>query len=210
MEIYCSASSLAGVNTKNNVHQIHPSPRSFPLFPARWPCEDSRTRGSATKELGMDAIALTDHGVLYGAVEFYKAAKKAGVKPILGVETYVAPRDRFSKEGERTVLPFDPSRREQHGLEESREARTKAHLEGFYYRPRVDKDLLREHHEGLIALSACLGGEIGQALLAGREDDARGDCAATIEDHLRQRKLFPRDPKTSAHPRFGKDRSRCS
>jgi len=126
-----------------------------------------------TKEFGMDAIALTDHGVLYGAVEFYKAAKKAGVKPILGVETYVAPRDRFSKEGNERYYHLILLAENNTGWKNIVKLVTKAHLEGFYYRPRVDKDLLREHHEGIIALSACIGGEIGQALLAGREDDAR-------------------------------------
>ncbi|MGB7957656.1 MAG: DNA polymerase III subunit alpha [Minisyncoccia bacterium] len=125
-----------------------------------------------TKELGMDAIALTDHGVLYGAVEFYKAAKKAGIKPILGVETYVAPRDRFSREGDEHYYHLILLAENNIGWKNIVTLVTKAHLEGFYYRPRVDKDLLREHHEGVIALSACLGGEIGRSLLAGRQDDA--------------------------------------
>jgi DNA polymerase-3 subunit alpha len=125
------------------------------------------------KELAMDSIAITDHGVLYGAVEFYKTARKAGLKPILGVETYVAPRDRFSKEpGERyyhLILLAENNA----GWKNMMMLVSKAHLEGYYYRPRVDKDLLREHHEGLIALSACLGGEIGQCLLNNRFDDAK-------------------------------------
>ena len=126
-----------------------------------------------TKELGMDAIALTDHGTLYGAVEFYKAAKKADIKPVLGVETYVAPRDRFSKEpGERyyhLILLAENNT----GWKNLIKLVSKAHLEGFYYRPRVDKDLLREHHEGLIALSSCLGGEIAQAIFNDRFDEAK-------------------------------------
>jgi DNA polymerase-3 subunit alpha len=126
-----------------------------------------------TKELGMDSIALTDHGVLYGAVEFYKAAKKAGINPILGVETYVAPRDRFSKETTEKYYHLILLCENQTGWKNLVKLVSKAHLEGFYYRPRVDKDLLRKHHEGLIALSACLGGEIGQALLAGRHDEAK-------------------------------------
>ena len=126
-----------------------------------------------TKELGMDAIALTDHGVLYGIVEFYKAAKKAGVKPILGVETYVAPRDRFSKEGNERYYHLILLAENNTGWKNIVKLVTKAHLEGFYYRPRIDKDLLRENHEGIIALSACLGGEIGQALLNERFDEAR-------------------------------------
>jgi DNA polymerase-3 subunit alpha len=111
--------------------------------------------------------------VLYGAVEFYKAAKKAGIRPILGMETYVAPRDRFSKEpGERyyhLILLAENNT----GWKNLIKLATKAHLEGFYYRPRVDKDLLREYHEGLIALSACAGSEIGQTLLNGKFDEAK-------------------------------------
>ncbi len=125
------------------------------------------------KEIGLDQIALTDHGVLYGAVEFYKAAKKAGIKPIIGVEAYIAPRDRFAKEpGERyhhLILLAENDT----GWKNLIKLVSKAHLEGYYYKPRMDKDLLREHHEGLIALSACLGGEIAQHLLAGRYDDAK-------------------------------------
>ncbi len=126
-----------------------------------------------TKELGMDAVALTDHGVLYGAVEFYKSAKKSGIKPILGVETYVAPRDRFSKEATEKYYHLVLLAENQTGWKNLIKLVSKAHLEGFYYRPRVDKDLLHTHHEGIIALSACLGGEIGQALFAGRLDEAK-------------------------------------
>lgn len=126
-----------------------------------------------TKELGMDSIALTDHGVLYGAVEFYQKAKKAGIKPILGVEAYVAPRDRFSKESSERYYHLILLVKNATGWKNLIKLVTKAHLEGFYYKPRVDKDLLREHHEGLIALSACLGGEIGQALLAKNYDSAK-------------------------------------
>jgi DNA polymerase-3 subunit alpha len=125
------------------------------------------------KELGMDSIALTDHGVLYGAIEFYKTAKKAGIKPILGVETYVAPRDRFSKESNERYYHLILLCENETGWKNLVKLVSKAHLEGFYYRPRVDKDLLREHHEGLIALSACLGGEIGQTLFADRFDEAK-------------------------------------
>ena len=125
------------------------------------------------KELGMDAVALTDHGALYGAVEFYKAAKKAKVRPVLGVETYVAPRDRFSKEASEKYYHLVLLAENQTGWQNLIKLVSKAHLEGYYYRPRVDKDLLREHHEGLIALSACIGGEIGRALQAGRFEEAR-------------------------------------
>jgi DNA polymerase-3 subunit alpha len=125
------------------------------------------------KELGMNAVALTDHGVLYGAVEFYKKAKSAGIKPILGVEAYIAPRDRFSRDpGERyyhLVLLAETNR----GWKNLIQLVTKAHLEGFYYKPRMDKEILRQYHEGLIATSACLGGEVNQALLLGRFEEAK-------------------------------------
>ncbi|HVO29021.1 MAG TPA: DNA polymerase III subunit alpha [Candidatus Paceibacterota bacterium] len=126
-----------------------------------------------TKELGMDAMALTDHGVLYGAVEFYKTARKAGVKPILGVETYVAPRDRFSKEANERYYHLVLLAENITGWNNLVKLVSAAHLEGFYYRPRIDKDLLRERHEGLIAMSACLGGEIASYLLAGKYDEAK-------------------------------------
>jgi len=125
------------------------------------------------KELGMDAVAITDHGVLYGAVEFYKKAKAAGIKPILGIEAYIAPRDRFSKEpGERYfhLILLAENDKGWHNLVK---LATKAQLEGFYYKPRADKDLLREYHEGLIALSACLSGEVNRNLLFGKYDEAK-------------------------------------
>ena len=125
-----------------------------------------------TKELGMDAIALTDHGVLYGAVEFYKKARQAGIKPILGVETYVAPsghRERNTSEKYFHLILLAKNRT---GWKNLIQLVTKAHLEGFYYKPRVDKALLREHHEGLIALSACLAGEPSRLLLAGKAAEA--------------------------------------
>ncbi len=124
------------------------------------------------KELGMDSIAVTDHGALYGAVEFYKKAKAAGIKPILGVEAYVAPRDRFSKESGERYFHLILLAENNTGWQNLIKLVTKAHLEGFYYKPRIDKDLLREHHEGIIALSACLGGEVGRALLEGKEEQA--------------------------------------
>jgi len=125
------------------------------------------------KETGMDSIALTDHGVLYGAVEFYKLAKKNGIKPILGIETYVAPRDRFSKEPNERYFHLILLAENQVGWKNLIKLASKAHLEGFYYKPRVDKDLLREHHEGLIALSSCLGGEIDRALFANQPEEAK-------------------------------------
>ncbi|HUX35511.1 MAG TPA: DNA polymerase III subunit alpha [Candidatus Paceibacterota bacterium] len=123
------------------------------------------------KELGMDSVAVTDHGTLYSAVEFYKKAKAAGIKPILGVETYVAPRDRFSQEPNEKYYHLILLAKNNTGWKNLIKLVTKAHLEGFYYKPRVDKDLLREYHEGLIALSACYSGELARAILDNKDSE---------------------------------------
>jgi len=121
------------------------------------------------KELNMDSLALTDHGVLYGAIEFYKKAKKAGIKPIIGAELYIAPEGRHFKRPniDRERWHIVVLAKDKIGYQNLIQLITRAHLEGFYYRPRVDKGLLREHREGLIAMSACLHGEIPQTILAG-------------------------------------------
>lgn len=123
---------------------------------------------NCVKDLKMDAIALTDHGNLYGAIEFYKEAVKKNIKPILGVEIYVAPKSRFDRDGKKdddryfhlTLLAENET-----GWKNLIQLVTKANLEGFYYKPRVDKELLKEFHKGIIALSGCPGGEIPQAIL---------------------------------------------
>lgn len=122
----------------------------------------------------MEALALTDHGAMYGAIEFYKTCKKHGIKPIIGAEAYVAPNSRFDKRpkiddgaSHLVLLAKNIS-----GYKNLIKLITKAHLEGFYYRPRVDKELLKEHSGGLIALSACLAGDIPRAIMAGKWDDA--------------------------------------
>ena len=126
-----------------------------------------------TKELEMDSLAITDHGVLYGAVEFYKKAKKQGLRPILGVEAYMAPKSRFDKTpGERyyhLILLCENNT----GWKNLIKLVSLANLEGFYYKPRMDKELLRKYGEGLIALSACLGGEVNQHLLNDRYEEAK-------------------------------------
>lgn len=120
------------------------------------------------KELGMDAAAITDHGNMYGAVEFYSEAKRQGIHPIIGCEVYVAPRSRFDK-------VYDVDNRTHHlillaenmtGYRNLTKIVSAGFIDGFYYKPRVDFELLKEHHEGLIALSACLGGEIPKQLVA--------------------------------------------
>lgn len=120
-----------------------------------------------TKELGMDSIALTDHGSLYGAIEFYKKAKKAGIKPILGVEAYIAPTSHKIKSanGEEKYFHLILLAKNNAGWKNLIKLVTIANLDGFYYKPRMDKELLRQHSEGLIALSACITGEIAKSIL---------------------------------------------
>ncbi|MBI3046408.1 MAG: DNA polymerase III subunit alpha [Candidatus Harrisonbacteria bacterium] len=131
------------------------------------------------KELGMDSIALTDHGALYGAIEFYKKAKKAGVKPILGMEAYVAPKNHLEKNsnGENKYYHLILLAKNQTGWKNLIQLVTISHLKGYYYKPRVDKNLLRQYHEGLIALSACITGEVAKLILqnnlSGAEKTAR-------------------------------------
>ncbi|MFN7088723.1 MAG: PHP domain-containing protein, partial [Candidatus Paceibacteria bacterium] len=127
------------------------------------------------KELGMDAVALTDHGVLYGAIEFYTKAKSKGVKPIIGCELYLAPRTLYDKDPNRDSFYYHlPVLVENNiGYQNLLNLVTKAHLEGFYYKPRVDKEILKEHSQGLIALSGCPQGEIPKILLAGNFDLAK-------------------------------------
>ncbi|KKQ72786.1 MAG: polymerase III, alpha subunit protein [Berkelbacteria bacterium GW2011_GWB1_38_5] len=114
------------------------------------------------KELKMEALALTDHGVMYGAIEFYKECLKAGIKPIIGTEMYIAPRRMQDKETKTDGSPYHLVllAKNETGYKNLLKIVSAAHLEGFYYKPRVDKKYLANHAEGLIALSACMGGEI--------------------------------------------------
>ena len=126
------------------------------------------------KELGMDSVALTDHGVMYGAIEFYRLAKEAGIRPIVGCEVYVATNGNGSHApGEKSNYHLVLLARNQTGYRNLIQIVTRAHLEGFYYKPRIDKEFLREHNTGLVALSACLAGEVAQHILAGRREDAK-------------------------------------
>ncbi len=120
----------------------------------------------AAAQQGMDSLAITDHGALYGAVAFYQAAKTKGIKPIIGVETYVAPRSMTSKEGKADSQPFHLIllAKDHRGYQNLCRLITDAHIDGYYYKPRIDHDLLARHSEGLIGLSACLGGEVAKAL----------------------------------------------
>lgn len=169
-------------------------------------CRISRLLDTA-KALGQEAVAITDHGVMYGCIEFYKEAKKKGIKPIIGCEVYVAPRTRFDK-----VREFDSESRHlvllcknETGYRNLTYLVSSAWTEGFYGKPRVDDDLLREHSEGLIALSACLAGEIPRALLRNAYDTARekalfyeeifgrGNFYIEIQDHgiREQKQILP-------------------
>jgi len=126
------------------------------------------------EKLGMDSVAITDHGAIYGAIEFYKKAKAKGIKPIIGAELYLAFESRFQKR-----VKIDDKRyhivllvKNEIGYKNLVKLITKSHLEGFYYKPRIDEELLAQHSEGLICLTACLQGKIPQLILAKRIDEA--------------------------------------
>ena len=129
----------------------------------------------AAKDYGMPALALTDHGNLYGAVQFYKACKAAGVKPILGMEAYVAPGSRLEKKktAEGAFYHFILLARDEEGYRNLMKLSSLAYLEGFYYRPRIDKEILKLHSKGLIGMSACLSSEINRAAVGGTEAEVR-------------------------------------
>ena len=132
---------------------------------------------SRVKELGMNSCAITDHGVMYGVIDFYRAARKVGVKPIIGCEVYVAPGSRFTHEGGpasddkyyHLVLLAENNT----GYKNLMKIVSRGFTEGFYYKPRVDLELLEENHEGIIALSACLAGAIPRAILRGEESQVK-------------------------------------
>ena len=128
------------------------------------------------KELGMDSAAITDHGVMYGVIDFYRAAREAGINPILGCEVYVAPGSRFDKDtgtGEDRYYHLVLLAENNIGYSNLMKIVSKGFVEGFYYKPRVDMELLQEYHEGIIALSACLAGEVSRYLTRGMYEDAK-------------------------------------
>ncbi len=127
----------------------------------------------AAKERGQTALAITDHGVMYGSVDFYKAAKKEGIKPIIGCEVYVAPNSRFDREKNGKYNHLVLLCKNEQGYKNLIKMVSLSFTEGFYSKPRVDKELLKEYHEGLIALSACLAGEIPSALIKNDYDAAK-------------------------------------
>ena len=128
------------------------------------------------RELGMDSAAITDHGVMYGVIDFYRAARSAGINPILGCEVYVAPGSRFDREigsGDDRYYHLVLLAENNQGYANLMKIVSKSFVEGFYYKPRVDLQLLEKYHEGLIALSACLAGEVARFLTRGMYEDAK-------------------------------------
>ena len=129
---------------------------------------------SRARELGMDSLAITDHGAMYGVIEFYQRAREAGIKPIIGCEIYIAPDSRLSRNaGDKNNYHLILLAKDRTGYQNLIQLTTRAHLEGFYYRPRVDKELLEQYSQGLVALSACVAGEVSQYILNGRYEDAK-------------------------------------
>ena len=150
------------------------------------------------KELGMDSIAITDHGVMYGVIDFYKAAMEIGIKPIIGCEVYVAPGSRFDREtvsGEDRYYHLVLLAENNQGYQNLMKIVSKGFVDGFYYKPRVDEEVLEAYHEGIIALSACLAGEIPRYLERGMYGEAkktaqhyeaifgRGNFFLELQDH---------------------------
>ena len=167
---------------------------------------DHNVLAKTASKYGMPAVAVTDHGNLFGAIGFYDAAQKAGVKPILGCEMYVSKtdhkdRDPASGRPNHLIVLCENER----GYQNLVKLVSKAYLDGFYYKPRVDKALLREHSEGLLGLSACLNGEVSSNVLMGRLDQAERAASEyqdifgkdrfflEIHDHglEKQRKIIP-------------------
>ncbi len=156
------------------------------------------------KNNGMPAVALTDHGNMHGAIEFYKACKEVGIKPIIGCEVYVAERSRFDKEpgidNKRYHLILLAKNLQ--GYKNLLKIVTKANLEGYYYKPRIDTDLLREYSEGIICLSGCMGGKLSQSILKGNIDNAK----AIIKEH---QDIFGKENyfiEIQSHPGIARDK----
>ena len=131
---------------------------------------------SRVKELGMNSAAITDHGVMYGVIDFYREARRQGINPILGCEVYVAPNSRFDREvagGEDRYYHLVLLAENNEGYANLMKIVSKGFVEGYYYKPRVDKELLRKYHKGIIALSACLAGEVQRYITKGLYDEAK-------------------------------------
>lgn len=136
------------------------------------------------KELGMDSMAITDHGVMYGVIDFYRAARAAGIKPIIGCEVYVSPGSRFDREtvhGEDRYYHLVLLAENNTGYQNLMKIVSKGFVDGFYYKPRIDEEVMREYHEGIIALSACLAGEVPRYLEKGLYEDAKAAAKRHLE-----------------------------
>ena len=147
---------------------------------------------SRVKELGMNSAAITDHGVMYGCIDFYKAAKAAGINPVLGCEVYVAPGSRFDKESgskEERYYHLVLLAENNTGYANLVKIVSRGFTEGFYYKPRVDEEILRKYHEGVIALSACLAGEVARCLEADLYDEAKA-AALRYQDIFGENNFF--------------------
>ena len=144
------------------------------------------------KELGMDSAAITDHGVMYGVIDFYRAAREAGINPILGCEVYVAPGSRFDKEtgtGESRYYHLVLLAENNQGYANLMKIVSKGFVEGFYYKPRVDLEILEKYHEGIIALSACLAGEVARYLSRGLYEEGK-EAALRYQNIFRKGNFF--------------------
>src|SRR6476469_8989980 len=144
------------------------------------------------KSLGMSGLALTDHGNLHGALEFYQTAKKEGINPILGYEAYIAPDSRLKRDaGNLKEASYHLTLLAQNrtGFRNLIQLTSKAYLEGFYFKPRIDRELLEQHHEGLICLSGCVSSEFSRAILKGAGADQK-DLAEAKQIAAWFRQLF--------------------
>ena len=133
---------------------------------------------SRAKELGMDSVAITDHGVMFGVIEFYRECRKQGIKPIIGCEVYTAARTLFDKEvdKDKRMGHLILLARNDQGYRNLMKIVSEGYRHGFYYKPRIDKNVLREYHDGIIALSACLAGEVQHRLLNGDYEGAKKEA----------------------------------
>ena len=175
---------------------------------------------SRVKELGMNSAAITDHGVMYGVIDFYKAARAAGIKPVLGCEVYVAPGSRFDRElshGDDRYYHLVLLAENNKGYQNLMKIVSKGFVEGYYYKPRVDMEVLETYHEGIIALSACLAGEVQRYLVRGLYEEAKetackyekcfgkGNFFLELQDHgipeqgLVNQQLFKMSEETGVH-----------
>ncbi len=169
---------------------------------------------SRAKGLNMDSLALTDHGNMFGAIRFYECAKENGIKPIIGFETYVAPKSRLTKEGGKEhIYHLTLLAENNDGYKNLLKLTTSSYLEGFYYKPRIDKEILNKHSKGIICLSGCMKSEMNQYLLNGDYDKAR-ESASQYKDifgvdnfyiELQNNKIERQDELVNMSMKIGRD-----